>query len=79
MLKSILKKNIKKMDGIYEGTFTDKNDAAYKIQISFEYPKQYVPGDESTDIVKRIKVKVIYPAGNTTKSIDISTLIFKKE
>lgn len=49
-------------------------DEHYQIQI---YLENYYPEDvvNKEDLVKKIKVTVIYPIGNTTKTIDISTLI----
>ena len=45
----------------------------YQIQINLE--NYYSEGVSQEDLVKKLKVTVIYPTGNTTKTIDISTLI----
>lgn len=48
-------------------------DEHYQIQINLE---NYYPEDVAQeDLIKKIKVTVIYPIGNTTKTVDISTLI----
>ena len=55
---------------------TGSKDEHYQIQIKLE---NYYPEDvdviDREDLVKKIKVTVIYPTGNTTKTIDICTLI----
>lgn len=58
----------------YEYSKTGHKNVYYKIEIELE---NYYPQDatEIEDLVKKLKVKVTYPIGNITKSIDISTLI----
>ena len=42
------------------------------------YPTGVEPTNEN-DYVKKVKVKVTYPSGNSTKSIDISTILQNNE
>lgn len=50
----------------YEG----QDGEQYKVSIDLSYPN-----DEENDLVKQIKVNVEYPIGNTTKTIEISTVL----
>ena len=57
-------------------TYADVNNKHYRIQVGVL--KYYPDGEENTediDFVKRVKVNVTYPVGNSTKSIDISTVL----
>lgn len=60
----------------YETTFTDNDETAYKLQVSYERPSQYTTS--GLDLVKKIIVKVTYPTGNTTKTIEMSTILKKQ-
>lgn len=51
---------------LYEGV----DEVHYKVTINLSYPF-----DEENDLVKQIKVNVEYPIANTTKSIEISTVL----
>lgn len=57
-------------------TYTDENNVHYRIQVGV---LKYFPESEtnpSTDgLVKQVKAIVTYPIGNTTKSINISTVL----
>ena len=57
---------------------TVKNEVSYKIEVSYQYPSKYVESDPDTHFVKKVIVKVTYPTGNTTKTIEMSTIL-KKE
>ena len=58
---------------------TGTNKEHYRIQIGIlNYHPDGETNIESKDFVKRIKVKVTYPIGKTTKSIDISTVLQNK-
>ncbi len=52
---------------------TGSKNEHYQIQVYLE--NYYPEGVTQEDLVKKIKVTVIYPTGNITKTIDISTLI----
>lgn len=55
------------------------NNVHYKIQVivSNYYPSG-IEDDEKHDYVKQVTVTVTYPTGNTTKSINISTVLQNK-
>ena len=60
-------------------TTTGKNNEHYRIQVGIL--KYFPENEENTDTegyVKQVKVIVTYPVGNTTKSINISTIIQNK-
>ena len=57
---------------IYYST-TGTKEESYQIQIGL---MNYSPeGETEKDLVKRVKVTVIYPVANTTKTINISTVL----
>lgn len=59
--------------------YSDVNNIHYKIQVTVS---NYYPADlevqEQNDFVKQITVEVMYPLGNSTKSINISTILQNK-
>ena len=57
-------------------TYIDNNNIHYKIEmdITNQYPSE-IEESQKMDYVKKITVNVIYPIGNTTKSINISTIL----
>ncbi len=60
-------------------SYSDYNDVHYNIQVTVS--NYYPPGiedDEKHDYVKQATVTVTYPTGNTTKSINISTVLQNK-
>ena len=61
---------------IEDGTYRKRiNNTNYNVAIDI---LDYRPSQEDTEsLVKTIKVKVTYPVGNSTESIDISTVIQK--
>lgn len=63
-------------DGGFETTMI-KDNVSYKIEVSYQKPSQYVESDIQTHLVKRIIVRITYPSGNTTKSVEISTILKK--
>ena len=63
-------------NGGFETSMT-KNEVSYKIEVSYQNPSQYVEGDTSTYFVKKVIAKITYPTGNTTKTIEMSTILKK--
>ena len=59
--------------------YSDVNNIHYKIQVTVS---NYYPADievqDQNDLVKQITVEVMYPVGNSTKSINISTVLQNK-
>lgn len=57
-------------------TYIDNNNIHYKIEINVanQYPSG-IEESEKMDYVKKVTVTVTYPVGNSTKSINISTIL----
>ena len=57
-------------------TYIDDNNVHYRIEVNItnQYPSE-IQESEKRDYVKKITVTVDYPVGNTTKSINISTIL----
>lgn len=59
--------------------YSDVNNIHYKIQVTVS---NYYPADievqDQNDLVKQITAEVMYPVGNSTKSINISTVLQNK-
>ena len=55
---------------------TGNKNVHYQIQINLEnyYPED-VEEENREDLIKKLKVTVIYPTGSTTKTINIATII----
>ena len=51
-------------------TYEGENEEHYRVSVTLTYPN-----DEENDLVKLITVEVEYPIGNTTKTIEISTVL----
>lgn len=63
-------------DDIQEENITcTRNKVNYKVAINVSYPSSYVEGEEY--YAKIVKVTVEYPVGNSTKALDMSTVIQK--
>lgn len=52
---------------------TGEENEHYQIQIGLQ--NYYPSSTEQEDLIKKIKVTVFYPVGNTIKNIDISTIL----
>ena len=63
-------------DNIVNCSYIDNSNVHYKIEVSItnQYPSE-IQESEKRDYVKKITVTVTYPVGNTTKSINISTVL----
>jgi len=57
-------------------SYSDNNDVHYRIQVSVTnyYPSEINESDKK-NYVKQISATVTYPVGNSTSSIDISTVL----
>lgn len=61
--------------GDFELTFQDEKETTYKVEVNYEKPDLYK--EYGLNLVERVKVKVTYPTGNTTKAIEMSTVLKK--
>ena len=60
-------------------TYTGENNVHYRIQVGvLKYFPEYENNTNTEGLVKQVKAIVTYPIGNTTKSIDISTVLQNK-
>ena len=57
-------------------SYIDNNNIHYKIEVDVanQYPSE-IDESEKMDYVKKVTVTVTYPVGNSTKSINISTVL----
>ena len=57
-------------------SYIDNNNIHYKIEVDVanQYPSE-IDESEKMDYVKKLTVTVTYPVGNSTKSINISTVL----
>ncbi len=68
--------NLQAVNNIANCTYIDNNKVHYKIEVAItNYYPQEIEESEKGDYVKQITVTVAYPIGNTTKSINISTVL----
>ena len=57
-------------------SYIDNNNIHYKIEVDVanQYPSE-IDESEKMDYVKKVTITVTYPVGNSTKSINISTVL----
>ena len=71
--------NLQNSNNTVNCNYSDVNNIHYKIQVTVS---NYYPADievqDQNDLVKQITAEVMYPVGNSTKSINISTVLQNK-
>ena len=71
--------NMQNSNNTVNCNYSDVNNIHYKIQVTVS---NYYPADievqDQNDLVKQITAEVMYPVGNSTKSINISTVLQNK-